>query len=253
MDQKSVQKGLNSSFWRVETVEKTGSTNEDLFLRAKAGEKEGAVLIAETQDRGKGRGENKFYSPAGAGLYLSFLLDRKEETDLSLTVLSGVCAAEAIEAVLPDKRVYIKWVNDLYEERKKVCGILAQSGSRFDGSLFAVVGVGINVYAPKGGFGAEAFPAGALTDQKSPADLREKIACELLNRIERRDNYPVEKLLREYRARDYLKGKSVVLSDGARAAALGIADDFSLILRLEDGSLRRVFSGEARVLRWEKP
>lgn len=254
IDRTRIAQKLDSGFWRVETVETTGSTNEDLVLRAREGERAGAALIAETQTRGRGRGDHGFFSPGKTGLYLSVVLRESEIASELPTLYAGVCAAEAIETIFPDKRVWIKWVNDLYVEDKKVCGILAQKISLpMAGENKIVLGVGINVCLPRGGFPTDIeTTAGALGAEHKPR-LRERLAAETLNRLYKGMSREKTEILQAFRARDYLKGKTVTLTEsGERATALGIGDDASLILRLTDGSVRRLQSGEVRAVILEK-
>ena len=131
------------------------STNTELIEMAKNGAKEGTVLIASEQTAGKGRTGKSFYSPEGSGVYLSILLrpDFKPEDALFLTTIAAVATAKAIESV-SDKEAKIKWVNDVYLDNKKVCGILTESALSSDMEKldYAVVGIGINLCPPEGGF-----------------------------------------------------------------------------------------------------
>ncbi len=104
------------------------STNTLLKELAGEGEKEGKVLIAEEQTGGRGRLGRKFYSPAKTGIYMSILLRPKLTVDdaLFITTSAAAAVAEAIESVTGCE-ASIKWVNDIYCNGKKVCGI---DGSR---------------------------------------------------------------------------------------------------------------------------
>lgn len=244
MLERQIRQALNGSFWRVETVERTGSTNLDLIARARAGETEGAVLIADEQTSGRGRGEHRFFSPPGSGLYLSFLLDPARVFPYPVTLLAGVCAAQSIEALLPETSVQIKWVNDLYSCDKKICGILAQKAREY-----LVVGIGVNVFSPKGGFPEKIAPfAGALCEKESFPDLRALLAAELLNRIERALSSGIDALIDEVRRRDYLFGKRVFYQEeGLFATACGITDAGELLLELPDQTKRAISSGRVRL------
>ncbi len=87
----------------------------------------GTIVIAEEQTAGRGRSDRVWFSPAGSGLYLSFLLRPKIQaaTIPVITLITGVAVAQAIQktlAICPG----LKWVNDLIVEGKKIAGILAE-------------------------------------------------------------------------------------------------------------------------------
>lgn len=126
-------------------VEQTASTNTDLRELARQGAAEGTTLLALRQTGGRGRRGRSFFSPDG-GLYLSTLLRPTKAVDTELTTSwAAVAAARAIERLCPVE-VGIKWVNDLYLQNRKVCGILAEGGLSADGRLdYIVLGFGINV------------------------------------------------------------------------------------------------------------
>ncbi len=97
----------------------------------------------------------KFYSPSNTGLYISILVrpDIPADQALFLTTSAAVATAKAIEDV-SNKKADIKWVNDIYIEGKKVCGILTEAAFNIETSKldYAIVGIGINVCPPEGGF-----------------------------------------------------------------------------------------------------
>lgn len=111
---------------------------------AKKGEKEGAVIIAETQTRGRGRRGRSWLSPPG-GIYLSLILRPKiPPLDSSLIVfLSAVAVAESLKA--QGLSPTIKWPNDVLLRNKKVCGILTEMKTKEDKIDYLVAGIGINV------------------------------------------------------------------------------------------------------------
>jgi BirA family biotin operon repressor/biotin-[acetyl-CoA-carboxylase] ligase len=139
----------------IECYKTLSSTNTLLKQKAEAGEKEGKVAIAETQSGGKGRLGRSFFSPMGTGIYMSILLRPQLEMEnaVLITTLAAVCVAQAVENVT-DKQTGIKWVNDIYYNGKKICGILTEAGCDCEnGRLnYAVLGIGIKVYGRQTGF-----------------------------------------------------------------------------------------------------
>ena len=157
-----------SSAWRsLDVVTETGSTNADLAERARAGEPEGAVLVAEVQNAGRGRRDRTWTAPPRAGLAVSVLLRPGTHAVPAdrwswLTLLAGVAVTDALIRVcgLP---ATLKWPNDVLvpipgsTEFGKVAGLLAEvvltDGPGDDGSGPApgatgsavVIGLGLNV------------------------------------------------------------------------------------------------------------
>ena len=132
-----------SALWRsVEVVERIGSTNAALAAAAADDAPEGAVLVAELQEAGRGRLDRTWTSPPRAGLTVSLLLrpDVPAARRAWLSMLTGVALAEAV-AEAAGVRASLKWPNDLLAaDGAKLAGILAEtSGSA------VVVGVGLNV------------------------------------------------------------------------------------------------------------
>ena len=139
---------------QIEVVDRLPGTNAALRSRADAGAREGLVLIAQAQSAGRGRGGHSFYSPPG-GLYMSILL-RPEigaRQAVGLTAMAAVAAARAAER-LCGVPITIKWVNDLWKNGKKVCGILTEAALDLESGMldYAVLGLGFNVAAPADGW-----------------------------------------------------------------------------------------------------
>lgn len=125
----------------------TGSTNTDALAAAREGAPHGSVFFADEQTAGRGRGDHKWQSVAGDGLYVSFLMrSRLSAAQLPLIPLAaGLAAADAIRAVA-EVAIDLRWPNDLLIGPRKVGGILVESKTEAAALAFAVVGVGINVH-----------------------------------------------------------------------------------------------------------
>jgi BirA family biotin operon repressor/biotin-[acetyl-CoA-carboxylase] ligase len=125
-----------------------GSTNDEGLRLAETGAPEGTAVVAAAQTAGRGRLGRSWYSPAGAGLYVSVVIRDPRVIPL-LTLAAGVALAEGIRAAtaLP---IEIKWPNDLVVDaglgrRRKLAGILTEASTGGEGVQFAVVGFGINL------------------------------------------------------------------------------------------------------------
>ena len=126
------------------------------------------LFIAREQTGGRGRMGRSFLSRAGRGIYISLLYftDKPLLDAVSVTTAAAAIVAEAIEkATGNDMR--IKWVNDIYNERGKVCGILAESLPITIGRVAMVVGIGINV-------GEDNFPSELKNIASSVGDVEGK-------------------------------------------------------------------------------
>ncbi|MDF1488907.1 biotin--[acetyl-CoA-carboxylase] ligase [Tessaracoccus caeni] len=136
------------TMWRpVEWVPTTGSTNADLSARARLGETEGAVRIADEQTSGRGRLARTWVSPARSSVAISVLLKPEHGPTAWgwLSLLAGMAITEALEELSPaGVSVELKWPNDVLIDGKKVCGILSERIEHADGAR-AVVGMGINI------------------------------------------------------------------------------------------------------------
>jgi BirA family biotin operon repressor/biotin-[acetyl-CoA-carboxylase] ligase len=128
--------------WRVQVVPVTGSTNQDVTERARAGEEPGYVLVAEQQDAGRGRQGRSWVSPPRAGLTFSALLSAPPSPWVPL--LAGVAVARAIRDVC-GLEPRLKWPNDVLLDGVKVAGLLAEVAGPPSAPARVVLGVGLNV------------------------------------------------------------------------------------------------------------
>lgn len=128
------------------------STNDVLADFAKNGAENGTVVTARAQTNGKGTNGRSFHSPQKTGVYMSVLLKNiSSENMLHVTPLAAVVVSKTLERICnADTR--IKWVNDIYIEKKKICGILTIAQSSGKNVDFIIVGIGINLFEPEGGF-----------------------------------------------------------------------------------------------------
>lgn len=240
------------------SVESTNLTAKQLALE---GAPHGTAVLAETQTMGRGRRGRSFYSPSGLGLYMSVVLrPRLEIRDAMLvTAAAAVAVCRAIEAVVP-RHVQIKWVNDVWIDGKKVCGILTEAVTDLEsGSIDSLVlGMGINC----GGSAADFPPElrDVVTTIALPGtgdETRNRLAGELLNRVyELEEEIRTRRFLTEYRARSAVIGRDVRVMASAGdyvARAIAIDEDAGLVIRREDGQIVTLRAGEVSVRPQKKP
>ncbi len=238
----------------IQVLDTVTSTNDYAKELAAKGAKEGTVIIAQSQTGGKGRLSRSFYSPDKTGVYLSILLRPNIPLSecLMITSSAAVAVAQAIEAV-SDKKALIKWVNDIFVDGKKVCGILTEASTDIEvgGLSYAVVGIGVNVTEPDGGFPDDLKDiVGALFKSGEKAS-RAQLVSEIIKRFfPLYRNLSARAFLKEYTDRSMLLGKSVRVINGdisARATALEIDRDCRLKVRFESGEEKWLSSGELSV------
>lgn len=236
------------------TLPSTNSAIKDLAIK---GYKEGTVIIAEEQTEGRGRFGRKFYSPKGTGIYMSILLRPQISASESflITTAAAVAVSSAIEAV-SGKEAKIKWVNDIYCDNKKVCGILTEASLDLEsgGLEYAVLGIGINVKTPEMGFPEEIKDiASEIFDNETfdLKDIRSKLVAEVLEGFwNYYKNIEQKTFLVAYKTRSLLIDKEVFITSrnfSKKAIVLDIDDECRLKVRMEDGSIQFLSSGEVSV------
>lgn len=238
--------------WKITGKKISPSTNTELKALAEQGAPHGTVLFADRQTEGRGRLGRSFYSPRGTGLYLSVLLRSENalKSGVQLTTVAAVAARSAIQEVC-GVSAQIKWVNDLYYNGKKVCGILTEGSLSEEGTLqYAVCGAGFNVYPPEEGFPQELEQIAGNLCPRGETDLRPQLAAAFLNHLHDALERPYEEVLEEYRAHSLLTGKRVISKNGAfegSVLVLGISPKGELLVREEDGTETALFGGEVSV------
>ena len=223
------------------------STNTRIKQLAAQGAPDGTVYIAAAQSAGRGRNGRTFLSPPG-GLYLSMLLRPgcSAEEALSITPMAAVAACRAVKQVC-GLLCGIKWPNDVVLGGKKLCGILTEASTDKDG-LFLVPGIGVNVNTEE--FPPELRPvAGSLFLHSGKKTELEDLSRALIHQMdELYAAWKVEKnaFLEEYRALCVNTGREVLVGDRP-AKALGIAEDYSLLVEYPDGTKENIACGEVSV------
>lgn len=238
-------------FFNVEYLGEVTSTNALLKEGARLGDIEGKVLVARSQTAGRGRKERRFYS-SGRGLYTSILLRPSRVTanaSWRFTVLAAVAVSRALRSLgfLPK----IKWVNDVYLGAKKVAGILAEGSVNSEGNLdYVVIGIGVNVAPPEGGFPDEIKDIATALYKNYSEEKRRCLLDKILSEIyDLYVNACFKDVIEEYRSASILIGREVTVTEGryqGNATVLGIDDECRLVV--DTGQGRMVMdSGEVRI------
>ncbi len=250
---------LNTKFLgrKLVILDEVDSTNNYAKKLASSGAVHGTVVAADKQTGGRGRMGRTFVSPSGKGLYMSVILrpDFGIETAQLITTAAACAAAKAVEK-LCSRNVNIKWVNDLYLNGMKICGILTEAslGLEMKSLEYAIVGIGVNVRKVGDSFDETLSKrASSIEDQTGEKISRNQLCAEILNQLEvYMDMLENKSFLDEYRSRELLTGNYITANIGGETVAgkaLGIDDSANMILELADGSVKHLSSGEARLCR----
>lgn len=228
------------------------STNALLYERAGEGADEWTLLLAEEQSAGRGRNRRPFYSPKDTGVYMSLLLRPKDymaDQAVRITIMAAVAVCEAIEEI-SGKHTAIKWVNDIFIGKKKVCGILTEGAFSIEnGRLdYAILGIGVNLYEPKEGFPKKIRSVAGAVFPKVRRETKVRLVSLILNRFYDLYTDPLSiDYLSRYRARSFVIGKRVRLISGGRSSEVyvrGIDDECRLVVEYPDGHKESCCSGE---------
>jgi len=224
------------------------STNTTAKEMAGSGAEHGTIIIAEHQTAGRGRLGRSFHSPAAHGIYISFILSTGRlglSTPTLVTAFAGVAVCEAIESVCA-KSPRIKWVNDVFLDGKKICGILTEAVA---GSV--VVGIGVNFSTPEADFPVELRQAaGAIFPGGRPPVSRNQLTSELITRILAPTPCSQAALLKKYRQRLWVLGKNVLVTGSGQpyeATALDVDDAGRLVVRKVTGEVIALSTGEISI------
>lgn len=234
---------------RVLVFQSTASTNDLAEREALAGAPHGLVVLAETQEEGRGRLGRPWHSAPGLGLWMSILLRPVWPASRagSLTLAAALAVADATEALCPI-HTRIKWPNDVLVDGRKLAGILTET--RFqDGRLsHAVVGIGINVSQGTTDFPPELRTiATSLALASTPAPRRAELAAIVWQRLAAWCAAPPDVLLAAWRDRCDTLGRQVRARCAGRlieGTAHSVDESGSLLVRIESGSLVPILAGD---------
>lgn len=231
------------------------STNLEARQAAVSGKAgHGSFVVALEQTAGRGRRGREFYSPRGSGIYLSVVLEPVQTLEGSLLITTA--AATAVYKAVQDVcgvELGIKWVNDLYKDGKKVCGILTEAVTDFEsGNIeFAIVGIGLNLYVESSHLSEELreVAGGIYPDRESArAADRNRLVAQIVNHLleETRDL----KLSEVYVEHNIVPDREITITDGdcsRTARALSICEDGRLLVEEADGTQRKLSFGEISI------
>jgi BirA family biotin operon repressor/biotin-[acetyl-CoA-carboxylase] ligase len=228
----------------VEVLPEIDSTNTELMRRSRAGRVEPVLLIGEHQSAGRGRLGRGWSSAAGDSLTFSLGLSLAPADWAGLSLAVGVAIAEALHP-----RIRLKWPNDLWVDDRKLAGILIETASTTAAAAprYAVIGVGLNV---KRRPVEQASVPPASLDELLPGieapDALERIAKPLVQSVLAFQTFGFAAFQARFDARDALRDRAVVLSDGTQGTAHGTTQTGGLLVHTAAG-MNTVTSAEVSV------
>lgn len=241
---------------KIQVHKSLESTNKTAKEMAVAGAEHGTIIISDCQTMGRGRYSRNFFSPSGGGLYMSIVLRPEAihfKNPTSVTAFAAVSVCEAIESI-STKVPRIKWVNDIFIDEKKVCGILTEAVTDFEsgGLDWVVLGIGINVHTR-----TEDFPcdlqsiATSIYPDKKMSGVRNRLSAEIINRILGFETLPSEtEIFEKYKKRLMVLGKKITVIQNQveyKATAIDVDSVGHLVVKNESGERITLSSGEIRI------
>lgn len=240
----------------VEWLSEVDSTNTYVLQNQKTLGNLPALVGADLQTGGRGRGKNAWWGAEGS-LTLTLLLEPNEfsievQHWPSMSLMVGLAVREGLLKFLGHQQVSLKWPNDVYVDDKKICGILIETipAQR----EFVVIGIGLNVNNSLQTAPLEIQKrATSLRDLMGVSHSREEVLISLLQSLEDilvRIPAHLPQLLAEWRQHCFLTGKRISINDSQHEHAgqcLGIDDDGGLLLQTESGQ-RKFLAGSVTVL-----
>ena len=225
----------------VEILPTVGSTNTELMLRARAGQTEPILLVAEMQTAGRGRHGRDWVSQRGDSLTFSVGLPLAPRDWSGLSLAVGLSLAESLHP-----HIGLKWPNDLWVQGRKLGGILIEASS-IGGLSYLVIGVGLNIQAQR----AEGLrtPPAALVDWLpgiTAPDALGRIAVPLILAVQQFASQGFAPLQARFHTRDVLQGHMVNTSDGLEGQCLGVNALGALQLQTPAGTVG-IISSEVSV------
>ena len=251
---------------KVEVFKTIDSTNTEAKRRltssSRAESLHGTVLFAEHQSAGRGRFSRSFYSPKGAGLYFSLIFcpsipamtEREVPSSALYTAISATVICRCLKAL--GFAPQIKWVNDIYLNGKKICGILSEGIIDMETSSVQAVIIGIGLNVKESNFPPELKnKAGALFSEAEDLPLnRNVLASSIISSLIEAlyGLHSQNTLMEEYKSLSLLMGKKVRVLPFAgtpyQALVLGISDLGHLIIETDDGKKDELISGEVSLM-----
>lgn len=237
----------------IRVFEQTASTNDIAEKLARDGVKEGVVVFAESQTKGRGRLGRKWISPPRQGLWFSILLrpGLRPQAATQLTVAAATALFRAIRdvaGIAPE----IKWPNDILIKGRKVCGVLTELSAELDHIKHLILGIGVDVNQSAAEFPPELRKLATSIKAETGRHVhRAELAAAILRELDH--DYGLitagdfQRVADEWQRRCTTIGQRVAIQTGAQTLhghAEALDDDGALLVRTQHGRLERVIGGD---------
>lgn len=240
-------------------LDQSESTMKDAKIAALDGQPSNTLIIADKQEASHGRFGRPFFSKSGCGIYMSMLLrPNKNFSEMAqYTVIMAVAISKAMDE-LAHAHTEIKWVNDIYINEKKVCGILSEAMANVESGNIenVVIGMGINFSLREKDFPKELQQkASSLFPNGKPTVTRNQLIASIWNHFYQFVDDLTKSYLTIYREKSFVLGKTVFFTQAGKkyeGIAIAIDDYGELIVRLPDNTKKILSSGEISLSKIEK-
>jgi BirA family biotin operon repressor/biotin-[acetyl-CoA-carboxylase] ligase len=230
------------------TIDSTNNQAKKMVAEGTA--KHGTIITADEQTAGRGRFDRKFFSPAKTGVYMTVVFKpNKNAADTQLiTIAAAVSVVRAVKK-LTGIDTDIKWVNDVFLNGKKICGILTEATIDFESQTAEsiIVGIGVNIKT-------EDFP-------KEMKKTATSLYCDNLNRnvliAKIVNNLTVlysdlknKNLMQEYKRHSVILNKNIsYVINGLKKEGFvtDINEKGNLIVKTSNGKVETLESGEVTI------
>lgn len=241
----------------IDFLEQVDSTNLHAKRTAEQGFIDGTVIIADEQLKGKGRLGRTWTSPKGKGIWMSIMLKPciNPSQAAKVTLLTACAVNKTIfETCGIDAK--IKWPNDIVCNGKKLCGILTEMSAELDEIHYLIVGIGINVNLEKEDLPEELHStATSIRIEKGANVSRKDLVKSILYNFEVYykeflQTESIRTFIAEYREKSAVIDREVnIISSSAKlkGKVLDISEEGQLIVKLEDGTIKEIISGEVSI------
>ena len=249
----------NRKICEVFTHDQIDSTNNEVERLLANGQKAPFAVLANQQNKGRGRMGRIWHSPKGGNIYLSmgFRPNVQAIRIRNFTLWQGLNICNFLRNYIGNVKIKIKWPNDIYFEGRKLAGMLTEASIDCERIKTLVFGIGLNV-----NISSRHYPKGLIKESVSLQDIigeqlrLHELAAKLIKIILVSYNQTITKsldddLLEGWDEVDELKGKKIEISLGKEKVigkASGIDGEGNLLVKLRNGRFKKVHSGEIIVL-----
>lgn len=252
LSEEIISKKINKKY-NIIIFDKIDSTNNYAKNTNNSDLKIPTIIIANEQTSGRGRVGKTFFSPKDTGLYMSIVFSPEKKINeldlLTITAAVSVCEAIINTTSLPAK---IKWVNDIFIENKKICGILTEAVNNYQTGKVdkLIIGIGVNVNNPHNEFPENiADTASAIN---SPNTDRNNLCAEIVNLFDKYySENNREKIIEKYKKYSLVINKRIKYTKNNKeyyAIVKNINNSGNLEVINDDNTEETLKSGEISII-----